>query len=370
MNSEGTNASIYTGEGTGSGDNTRPPITENPRQTDENLLDDLRETVEPFIRRKLREGKEPFRFVYAFGSANVTHFRRSANSDLGMLLRMIQEKQRTDDPTQMTYVYLFDTSYEEDRVRREVEEMNRHFGSPVRRQSLIWNATREGNIREENYSGGASASLQLRHEPFPTETFFPACYSFGPQCYLFFFNLNLQSSCAPTVIDDYEGQQQVKRLGFEGTALSCAPASRSAFAYLQTLTEELLVSGGELYLYNCAWEDTQVSIGNFYTRNLYFESLPEVLFLAFYDYSPKRIHRYILYNHFMNLFTNESIIVRSTVLNDNARHGHLRKVPVTPETEFYQTALARRRASSRQGGKRKQGRSLRKTRKVKRSRKH
>lgn len=354
------------------------------------LLDDLRETIEPFIRRQMTEGKNPYRFVYAFGSANATGWRSGENSDLGLLLRMIQEKQRTDDPSSMTYIYLFDTQYTEDSVRREVESMNRFFGKP-RRESFNLMVAREGNSprlqqraqapaarhinesrlvpsrrrrnteRRNSHFEGANVSISLRHEPFPTETFFPARYSFGPRCTLFFVNLYVPSHCKD-IRSTYEGQQEVKRLGFVGTALVCPPAPGSAFAYLENLVQDLVITGGELYLYNCAWMDSREPGVGFYSENAYFEGFPEVLYLALYEYHPKKIHRYILYNQFVNHFKGEKIVVRSTEEKNNSRQGHLRQVPVTVETEFV-------RRETRSGGNRtmrRRRRNLKKSRKLKR----
>lgn len=327
--------------------------------TDENVLDDMRETVQPFILQKRREGKVPFRLIYMFGGANVTRMRTGKNSDLGLLLQMIQMKQRTDEPNTMTYVYAFDSSYTEENVRRDVEEINaalepRREGRRRERRDIIEENIREGNIIER-HRGGAQASAILQHQPFPTETFFPARYSFGPSSYIFFFDANLSSSCLNDIPVQYDRQQHIKEQELLFTALECAPAERSAFAYLQRLTQDLLNPGGELYIYNCAWEDaTEVyqnasgrTRGHRYTANLYFEMFPEVFAIALNDYSPSAVQSFLLYNHFRDLITNEQIIVHSTIDS-----GDLRLVALEPDSDFVR----------RRGGKRKTRRNTKKSR--------
>ena len=323
---------------------------------DEEVLDDMRETVQPFILQKRREGKAPFRLVYMIGAAKVTRERNGKNSDLGLLLQMIQMKQRTDPANSMTYVYGFDSSYTEENVRRDIEEVNAAL-EPRRegrrrnrdRRDIIEENIREGNIIER-HRGGAQASAQLQHQPFPTETFFPARYSFGPNCYFFFFNFNLSSSCLNHIPMLYDRQQHVKQQEMLLTALECAPAERSAFAYLQQLTQDLLNPGGELYIYNCAWENENEPVEGgpyrMFTLNLYFEMFPEVFAIALNDYSPNRVQSFLLSNHFRNLITNEEIIVRSTTDS-----GDLRLVALGPDSDFVR----------RRGGKRKTRRTTKKS---------
>jgi hypothetical protein len=317
---------------------------------DENVLDDMRETVKPFILEKRREGKTPYRLVYMFGGANVTGFRNGKKSDLGLLLQLLVNKQREDTSNLMTYVYAFDSSYNEDNVRRDIQEINRAFGSPAERE-IHRQAFRDDYISEinkfERYHGGAEA-VEVKHMPFPTETFFPARYSFGQNCFIFFFDSNLKSYCLSDIPIQFDKQKAIRDMGFQATSLTCMPQETSAFSYLQSLAQELL-NPGELYLYNCAWEDTnepylnasgRVVGSRWLSGNQYFETFPEVLFLAAYDYSPNRIIRTILYNHFSNLFLGEEIVV------DSGEHlGRLRQVVVDSETDF----VPRRR----EGGKRK-----------------
>jgi hypothetical protein len=268
---------------------------------------------------------------------------------------MIQMKQRTDPANSITYVYGFDSSYTEENVRSDIEEVNAALEPrEARRRNRDRRDIIEENIREGNiikrHRGGAQVSAQLQHQPFPTETFFPARYSFGPNCYFFFFNSNLSSSCLNHIALLYDRQQHVKQQEMLLTALECAPAERSAFAYLQQLTQDLLNPGGELYIYNCAWENENEPVEGrpyrMFTLNLYFEMFPEVFAIALNDYSPNRVTSFLLYNHFRNLITNEEIIVRSTTDS-----GDLRLVALGSDSDFVR----------RRGGKRKTRRNTKKT---------
>jgi hypothetical protein len=352
------NRSISNTRAAGSGNLNRRNIAEpNP---DKKVLDELQE-IEGFIQEKQNEGKQAFRLIYALGTANVTRMRTGEDSDLGLLLQFIQNEHLFDEANSMTYIYAFDSNYTDENIERDIEDINIAFAD--RRRNERNNNIIEPNRNRDPYNYfhlNENFPLRLNYEPSPTESYFPARYSFGENCYVFFLDSNLQSSCLNIIPTSYDRQQNIKRMGFAATGLRCQPSANTGFAYLQHLVQNFLVSNGELFIYNCAWEDRnepylnntgQVRGVHRYTGNQYFDSFPELLSLVTHNYAPKHIGRYILYNHFTNLFKNESIVVRSS-----SDSGHLRLVSVKPETEF----------SRRMGGKRK----TRKIRKVKQSRKH
>jgi hypothetical protein len=324
-------------------------------------LDDL-SSIKTFIDSKTEEGTVPYRLIYMFGGANLTHFRHGKDSDLGLLLQLlnsgknIEEETDKDGRKRMTYVFCFDQRYSLDNIEYDVQKINKDFMSM---KSKIKNKKNPISEYTENIgprAAGASRrsdiksshTLELKNDTIDKGAAFPQRYSYGSHCYIFFLNSYLQSNCAKS---DSEMREQIKKNGINYPSSVCEIKKGSAFAYLQSLILSLLPSlEGELYLYNCAWENINAPGGVSYTGNQYFESFPEVLMLATKNMSGGKFRSYFLYNFFMNLFTTESVVVSSTMAT-NRGAGHLREAKVTEDTEFLIAASSSSPKANLEGGR-------------------
>lgn len=309
-------------------------------KTDDWILNDLR-AVQTFIESQKAEGSIPYRLLYMVGGANVTGTRVNQNSDLGLLLRYLEEiKHVTQEAPKTTYILCFDSEYTAKTIVKDLMGINSFF----KRQSI------------QEHPPQLQFLPDTRTENDLKKTTLLAQCKFGPQVTLFFFKKNLTSLCLQ---DKEDKREYIKTVGLHTVVEDCKENQGAAFRFLEALVSKTFVEQnlpGELYVYNCAWENLQVG-GRFVNANAYLEGFPELLRIL--GKEDNGVKKFLLYNHFRDLFASETIVISGT--SDDV--ADLKEVTITKTTDFRSVSRAPK------GGTRRRTRSGKKSRKNRRWRK-
>jgi hypothetical protein len=157
-------------------------------------------------------------------------------------------------------------------------------------------------------------------------------YTFGPHVKVFFFQRNLTSMCLANM-DPRDRINYIQANGIYKMVSECEGKSGPVYSYLEHLVNQTFCdegNPGELYVYNCAWMDMRNMLGR-YSANVYLEEYPELLRILAKDYVCSTenavIRKFLLYNHYRNVFSNERIVVRG----DSA---DLREAEITGKSNF------------------------------------
>ncbi len=291
----------------------------NEANSNQELRREMTEIFATFLEDQRRSGKIVHRFVYMIGGAPVTPGSgRGKDSDLGYLLQyLLQNKNIQSEENKLTIILSFDKEYKPEIIRQNTTEIQRNFVrmNADARQSQSHMQTLRPKIVKRNISiGGAYPSLQSTENQ--------NIYSFGQNCFIIFFKHNISSPCAnklqrTNLVDPRFVMKEILKKGFSNIATLCKPNWDSALGDLMTLPSDY--NAKELYIYNCAWEDS-----NFYTKNLHFEYFPEFLSIAKFNSSKA----FFLYT-FPGVFEGENL-----VLGNKFGTKQLFEVKVSPSLKF------------------------------------